>query len=77
MRVIRLPRHPKSTRIYEVKITSRVRPDGEVQYQTTPPKRLMDGIREDKDSPFRVATTILTEKTMWLIVSEVEEEEQD
>ncbi|MFW9888901.1 MAG: hypothetical protein ACFFER_12005 [Candidatus Thorarchaeota archaeon] len=72
--MIELPRYPKGTQIYMVKNMTMRRKDGKVQYRTTLPKRLMDEVVADKEFPFRVATTILTEKTMWLIVAEGEED---
>ncbi|MFW9890473.1 MAG: hypothetical protein ACFFER_20045 [Candidatus Thorarchaeota archaeon] len=39
------------------------------------PKNLIDEVVAYKESPFRVAIIILTEKTMWLIVAEGEEDD--
>ncbi len=75
--MIELPRYPKGTRIYMVKNVIMRRKDGKDQYRVTLPKRLMDEIIGDEDNPFRVATAILTERVMWMIVSEGEEDEQE
>ncbi|MFQ5833746.1 MAG: hypothetical protein ACE5H4_13650 [Candidatus Thorarchaeota archaeon] len=74
MRVVRLPRHPKGTRIYQLKITKRTRRNGEPQYLTTPPKRLMEEIISDTEEPYRVGGFVIAKDLLWLIVADEEEE---
>ncbi|MFQ5833743.1 MAG: hypothetical protein ACE5H4_13635 [Candidatus Thorarchaeota archaeon] len=74
MRVIRLPRHPKCTRIYQLKITKRTRRDGEPQFLTTPPKRLMEEIMTDSEEPYRVGGFVIAKDLLWFIVADDEEE---
>ncbi|MHA2143492.1 MAG: hypothetical protein ACXADD_18600 [Candidatus Thorarchaeota archaeon] len=45
-----MPRYPKDTNRFVLRITQSLRKDGKPRYQLTPPKRLMDRIAERGDA---------------------------
>jgi len=64
-----MPKHPRGTRTYKMKITRRTRRDGGTRYLVTLPKRLMDQIDENHDSKVRRGSFEVNEGLLVLRVS--------
>ena len=65
-----MPRHPKNTQEYRMKITKRTRRDGGTRYLVTLPKRLMDQTDMSHDSKVRRGSFEIKEGLLTLRVSD-------